>query len=142
MMETNLPALFAAVAASVGVYAHGVVGHRWLVGQLGTVEMQPTRLSTRLFGDRDVSWRILGVAWHAVTVVFVASAVVLNLSAFGALESRELLRFIAIIHGAFLAVGLVYVEKRLDALTQPIPAIFLIGMTTAASLAWLASSSI
>jgi hypothetical protein len=61
---TNLPALFAAVAASVGVFAHGFVGHRWFMAQLRSVEMHPTRLSARLFGERDVSWRVFGVTWH------------------------------------------------------------------------------
>jgi hypothetical protein len=142
-VDTNLPALFAAVAASVAVCAHGIVGHRWFMAQLRSVEMQPTHLSTRLFGDRDVSWRVFGVTWHSVTVVFLASAVVLYLSAFGAVESRELLRFIAIIHAAFLGVGLVYIEKRLDTLTRrPIPPLFVTAMVAVASLAWTASNSV
>jgi hypothetical protein len=112
------------------------------MAQLRSVEMQPTRLSTRLFGDRDVSWRVFGITWHCVTAVFLASAVALYLSAFGALESRDLLRFIASIHAAFLGVGLVYVEKRLDAVRRPIPPLFLTVMVAAASLAWAASNSV
>jgi hypothetical protein len=111
------------------------------MAQLRSVELQPTRLSTRLFGNRDVSWRVFGLTWHCVTAVFLASALVLYLSAFGAVESRELLRFIAIVHAAFLGVGLVYVEKRLDALARPIPPIFVTCMVAVATLAWAASSS-
>jgi hypothetical protein len=141
-VDTNLPALLAAVAASVAVCAHGIVGHRWFMAQLRSADMQPTGLSTRLFGDRDVSWRVFGVTWHSVTVVFLASAVALYLSAFGAVESRDLLRFISVVHAAFLGVGLVYVERRLDALRQPIPPMFMTVMLAAASLAWAASNSV
>jgi hypothetical protein len=141
-MDPNLPALFAAVAASVAVFAHGIVGHRWFMAQLRSVEMQPTRLSTRLFGERDVSWRVFGLAWHSVTAVFLTSALALYLSAFGALESRDLLRFIAIIHAAFLGVGLVYIEKRRDVLRRPIPPLFLAVMVAVVSLAWAASSAV
>jgi hypothetical protein len=141
-MDPNLPALFAAVAASVAVCAHGIVGHRWFMAQLRSVEMQPTRLSTRLFGERDVSWRVFGLTWHSVTAVFLTSALALYLSAFGALESRDLLRFIAIIHAAFLGVGLVYIEKRLDVLRRPIPPLFLAVMVAVVSLAWAASSAV
>jgi hypothetical protein len=141
-VDANLPALLAAVAASVAVCAHGVVGHRWFTAQLRSVDMKPTRLSARLFGGRDVSWRVFGLTWHSVTAVFLASAVALYLSAFGALESRDLLRFIAIIHAAFLGLGLLYVEKRLDALRQPIPPLFMAVMVAAASLAWVASNSV
>ncbi len=141
-MDTNLPALFAALAASVGVCAHGIVGHRWLMAQLRAVEMRPTPLSVRLFGDHDVSLQVLGVTWHSMTVVFLASAVALYLAALGAIESRDLLRFISIVHAAFLGVGLVYVEKRLDALLQPIPVLFVTAMAAAAAFAWAASASV
>jgi hypothetical protein len=112
------------------------------MAQLRSVEMQPTRLSTRLFGERDVSWRVFGLTWHSVTAVFLTSALALYLSAFGALESRDLLRFIAIIHAAFLGVGLVYIEKRLDVLRRPIPPLFLAVMVAVVSLAWAASSAV
>jgi hypothetical protein len=112
------------------------------MAQLRSVQMQPTRLSMRLFGDRDVSWRVFGITWHSVTVVFLASAIALYLSAFGAVESRDLLRFISVVYAAFLAVGLAYVEKRLDALRQPIPPLFVTVMLAAASLAWAASNSV
>jgi hypothetical protein len=109
------------------------------VAQLRSEETQPTLLSTRLFGNRDVSRQVFGVTWHSVTVVFLASAVALYLSAFGTLESRDLLRFIAILHAAFLGVGLIYTEKRLDTLRRPIPPLFMATMAAAASLAWIAS---
>jgi hypothetical protein len=137
----NLPALLAAVAASVAVCAHGIVGHRWLTAQLRSVDMQPTPLSTRLFGDGDASWQVFGVTWHAVTVVFLASAVALYLSAFGALDSRDLLRFIAIIHAAVLGVGLSYAWRRLDLFRGTIPPVFVAALVAAASFAWIASNS-
>jgi hypothetical protein len=121
MMDLNYPALIAGLAASVAVYAHGVLGHRWLVAQLDSVEMQPTAMSVRWFGDREVTRMVLDITLHSITVVFVASAATLFLTAFGALESRDLLRFVAIIHFGFLALGLFYIEKRLDALAQPLP---------------------
>lgn len=141
-MNINLPALSAGLAATVGVFAHGIFGHRWLVAQLRSVEMQPTPLSRSLFGDRDVSWQVLSVTWHSVTAVFLASAAALFLTGVGALESRDLLRFIAIVHLAILSLGLFYADKRLDALAQPIPLAFAVVMVAAASLAWVASSSV
>jgi hypothetical protein len=139
---SNLPALIAAVAAMVAVYAHGVVGQRWLTAQLRSVEMSPTSISTRLFGEGDVSWRVFGVTWHVVTTVFLGSAVALFLTAFGALESRDLLRFIAILHAAFLGVGILYADKRPAALRQPIPALFVAVIAAAASFSWISSNEV
>jgi hypothetical protein len=136
-MDTNLPALFAAGAASVAVCVHGIIGHRWFMAQLRSVDLQPSRL----FGDRDVSWRVFAVTWHSVTAVLLASAVTLYLAAFEAVESRDLLRFIAIIHAGFLGVGMVYLVKRLDMFTRPIPPIFVTCMVAVSVLAWAASSS-
>jgi hypothetical protein len=134
----NVPALLAAVAASVAVCAHGIVGHRWFMEQLRAAELQ----SSRLFGDADVAWRAFAVTWHIVTTLFLASAVALYLTAFEALDSRELLRFIAIIHAAFLAVGLVYLVKRPAAIMRPIPVLFGTVMVAVAAFAWIASSSV
>jgi hypothetical protein len=141
-MDTNLPALFAGVAVSAGICAHGVVGHRWLATQLASAEMQPTPLSARLFGARDVSREVFGVTWHSVTAVFLASATALYLTAFGALESRDLLRFIAVLHASFLGVGALYVGIGRDAFRGLIPPLFVVGMTAAAVLAWVASNSV
>ncbi|HEX2097298.1 MAG TPA: hypothetical protein VHF50_08020 [Solirubrobacterales bacterium] len=139
---SNPAALIAAVAASVAVYAHGIVGQRWLTAQLRAVEMRPTPLSTRLFGEGDVSWRVFGVTWHVVTTVFAASALALYLTAFGALESRDLLRFIALVHAAFLGVGFVYIDKRPAAMLQPIPLVFVTVITAAAAFSWMSSGSV
>jgi hypothetical protein len=136
-VDFNLPALLAGAAASVAVGTHGVVGHRWFMAQLRSAELQPSSL----FGDRDVSWRVFAVTWHVVTTVFVASAVALYLAAFDAGESRELLRFIAIIHAAFLGVGGLYLMRRLDMLQRPIPPIFVTCMISVSVLAWVASNS-
>jgi hypothetical protein len=141
-VDTNLPALIAAVAASVGVFAHGVVGGRWLGEQLRSANAQTTPLSTRLFGPSDVSAQVFGVTWHAVTAVFLVSAAALFLTGFGALESRDLLRFIAVLFASFLLVGLVHVRWRVESLLQPIPLTFFTCMVAAASGAWIASSSV
>jgi hypothetical protein len=137
-VDTNLSALLAAVAASAAVYAHGVIGHRWFTAQLARTELQPSRL----FGDAEVSWRVFAVSWHIVTAAFLASAAALYLTAFGALESRDLMRFVAIMHVAFLGVGCIYMAPRLDAFLRPIPVLFVIVMVGTASFAWAASSSV
>lgn len=144
----NPSALLAAVALIVVYSVHGIVGHRWFMAQLGVVEMRPTPLSRRLFGDRDVAWRVFGTAWHIVTVVFLVSAVALALTAFGVLESRDLVRFIAVIEvatlmvGGIYTVGGIYLEKGADVLTRPVPLLFAIGMVVATSLTWIASNSV
>lgn len=135
-MEINVPALFAGGAASAVVCVHGIVGHRWMTAQLGSVELQPTKL----FGDGDVALRVFGVTWHIVTAVFTTSAVTLYLVAFGVVESRELLRFISIVHAVFLGVGLLYLIQRPDAIFRPIPPVFVACMVGVSVLAWLASS--
>lgn len=135
-MEINVPALFAGVAASVVICAHGIVGHRWMMAQLSSVELQPTKL----FGDADVALRVFGVVWHIVTAVFLTSAVTLYLVAFGVVESRGLLRFISVVHAVFLGVGLVYLIPRPDAIFRPIPPVFVACMVGVSVLAWLASN--
>lgn len=143
-MDINYAALGGAVAASIGVLVHGVVGQMWLTAQLRAAGQGsgPTELSARLFGPADVSAQVLGVAWHAVTAFFLVAAGALYLTAFGAIESREMLRFIAVVFGAFLAVGAFYIGPRLTELRGPIPPLFVIAMTGGAVLSWVASNSV
>jgi hypothetical protein len=142
-MDDNLVALPAAIATSIAVYAHGVLGHRWLTAQLRSVDMRPTEVSVRLFGPRDVSAQVFGLTWHVVTAVFFVSATALYLSAFGAIESLDLLRFIALLHASFLVVGVSYARGRLRQLVKaPIPMTFFACMATAAAFAWIASDSL
>jgi hypothetical protein len=141
-MDINLAALVAAVAASVGVLAHGVVGQMWLSAQLGTAEMEVTPLSTQLFGPSDVSAQIFGVAWHCITAVFLAAAGALYLTAFGAIASPGLLRFIAILYLAFLAVGGFYLFRGPRLLRGAIPPLFVTVMVGSAVLSWVASNSV
>jgi hypothetical protein len=136
-VDLNAPALVAAGAASVAVYAHGVIGHRWFTAQLRSVELP----GSRLFGDPDVSWRVFAVTWHVVTAAFAVSAAALYLTAFEAVESRDLLRFVAIMHAAFLGVGSIFLGPRLDLLARPIPPLFVSCMATVAVLGWIASNS-
>jgi hypothetical protein len=140
-MDANVAALPAALAASLGAYAHGVVGNRWLTAHLRSTETARTAASTRLFGARDVSRQVLGLTWHALTAVFLASAVALYLSVVGALDSRDLLRFIAVINAAFLGVGLIYVRGFRRLLRLPMPALFFAGVLTGALFSWIASNS-
>lgn len=126
--------MFAAGAASVGVWAHGVVGQRWFVGQLGNVEFRPTGP----WGDADVTRRVFAVTWHIVTALFLASTVTLYLAAFEVVESRELLRFISIAYAGALGVGLFYLGRRLDALRRPFGAAVAACLVAVSVLAWLA----
>ena len=145
-MDINYAALGGAVAASMGVLAHGAVGHRWLAAQLRAAEQGsttgPTELSTRLFGPADVAAQVLGVTWHAVTAFFLVAAGAPYLTAFGAVESRDMLRFIAAVFAAFLLVGAVYIGLRARVLRGPIPPLFVTAMTGGAVLSWIASNSV
>ena len=141
-MDMNYAALGGAVAASVGACAHGIVGHRWLAAQLDAAETRAMPLSRRLFGPGDVSAQILGVTWHCVTAVFLVTAAALYLTAFGALASRDLLRFIAVVDASFLAVGAFYVGQLRGALRGPIPPLFFTAMLAASVLPWIASNSV
>ncbi len=144
-MDINFAALGAAVAASLGVLAHGVVGQMWLTDLIRSGEREagrPTELSTRLFGPADVSVQVLGVTWHAVTAFFAVAAGALYLTAFGAIESADMLRFIAVVFVAFLAVGTFYIGSMTAALRGPIPVLFVTAMTAGAVLSWVASNSV
>jgi hypothetical protein len=57
------------------------------------------------------------------------------------LESRDLLRFIAVVFSTFLVIALFSFDIELDALLRPIPVVFSAGMIAIASLAWVASNS-
>lgn len=130
----NGPALIAALSASAAVCAHGIVGQRWFVAQLRTAALKPTKP----WGDADITRRVFALSWHLVTAVFVASAVTLFLVAFGAVESRDVLRFVAIVHAAFLGIGLGYFHKRLAALARPFPALVVACLAGVAVFPWLA----
>lgn len=84
--------------------------------------------------------RVFGAVWHIVTAVFLVSAVTLFLVAFGVVESRELLRFIAIAFAASFGVGLIYLVARLDAILKPFPALVVASLVGVSVLAWVASS--
>lgn len=130
----NAPALAAAGAASIAVWAHGVVGQRWFVAQLSSLALRPTRP----WGDADITRRVFAVTWHIVTALFAASAVALYLAAFEAVESRALLRFISIVWAASLGLGLVSFGRRLETLARPFGAVVGTCLLGVAVLAWLA----
>ena len=127
--------LLAAIADSVAVLVHGVVGYRWAARQLGAVELP----GSSLFGDADMTRRVFDVTWHAVTAAFAVSAGALYLMAFDAFDSPELLRFLSALHVAFLLVGAAVMLRRLDALLGRIPPVFATCMATVAVSTWFAS---
>ncbi len=141
-MIANPAALIGAISVSVTAAVHGIVGHRWFMTQLGTAEMRLTDISRRLFGEREDYWRVFGVAWHSLTLMFVSFAVVLYLAAFGALGSPELVRFVAILNTAELALGGVYFNWALDSILAPVPLLFTVTMVTTTTCAWIAIGSV
>lgn len=130
----NAPALVAAAAASAAVWMHGVVGQRWFVAQLGSLELQPTRP----WGDADVTRRVFAVVWHIVTAAFAGSAVALAFAAFEAVDSRALLRYISMTYAAFVGVGLVYFGTRPKALARPFAAAVVTCLVAVSVFAWIA----
>lgn len=130
----SVPALLAGISASAAVYAHGVAGHRWFGVQLRKESLRPSRL----WGDADTAWRVFAISWHLVTAVFLASAFALLLFAFGAVESRELIRFVAVVHAAFVGIGLACFRKRLLALARPFPAFVVASLAGVSVFPWLA----
>jgi hypothetical protein len=131
----DLALVLAGTADSVAVLVHGVVGGRWARRQLGAVQLP----ESALFGDADVARRVFDVTWHAVTAVFVVSAVTLYLMAFDAFASAQLLRFVAALHLAFAVVAVVVFARRLDAVVGRVPPVFATCMGTVTVVCWLAS---
>ena len=118
-----------------GVVVHGYVGHRAFLTPLTTERLFPTRL----FGDAASSRRVFFVTWHAVTAAFATSAVMMLLMAFGAVASRPAALFAAALHAGFAIVALVVSGWRIIWPPKRRPLGFVIGMTTAALIAWLGS---
>ena len=125
----------AAVAASVLVAAHGVVGHGWHRAQLRHVSFKPTSI----VGDADTAHRFFQVTWHIVTVFFLSTSAALYAMAFGAFTSAVVLRFIAAVYLLIICVCLAYFARRPRALLAPIPGIAAVSMVAIVVLAWVAS---
>jgi hypothetical protein len=129
----------AALADTVAVVVHGVVGGRWASQQLRAVQLP----ASPLFGDGDVGRRVFAVTWHAVTGVFAVCAGTLYLAATGWVRpDANLLRFISALHVAVLIVGLSCFLRRLDALLGMVPPIFVTCMGTVALTSWIASRGV
>lgn len=123
----------AALADSIAVVVHGLIGHRIIMKPL-----TPDRLfSTQAFGDADISRRALLVTWHVPTAAFACSAVAMFLSAFGYIGSMALPLFLSVMHASFILVGLWIFRVRAARLWRPIPLTFLACMSTVALTAWL-----
>jgi hypothetical protein len=120
----------AALANFVGVYAHGVLGHRAVISPL-----RQRLFPTRAFGDEDMTWRISLVSWHLITVVFACSGTAFLLIGRGWLDGGDLPRFLGAMHLAFLLGALAIVRGRaFQAFRRPIPITFGVCMTTAAAV--------
>jgi hypothetical protein len=126
----------AGCADLVAVFTHGLLGYRWAKRQL-----LPGRLAASAeFGDADMSWRIFAVTWHAVTAAFLTSALA-SLAVAGGLIAGGVSRFIAVMHGSFLLVGVAFVAARLpEAMRRPIPIVFASCMTAVTILAWVGAA--
>ncbi len=129
--------LIASVADFTAVIVHGILGHRALMSPLARERLFPTPA----FGDEDMSWRILAVAWHVVTAVFASSGIALLLLALGLSHGTSLPLFLSVMHAAFLFVGVSVLGPRaLAAFRRPIPITFAICMTTVSVATWLGIS--
>jgi hypothetical protein len=82
---------------------------------------------------------MFATSWHIVTATFAACAVALYLAAFGQIESEALIRFIAVLHVAFLAAAGAICAARPDAFLRPIPAVAGICMVVVAVAGWTAA---
>lgn len=137
-MDANALALGAALAATAAAAVHGIVGHRWFTAQLASAELAPSRL----FGDAEMSFRVFAVTWHVVTAALAVSAAALYLTALGEIASRDLLRFIAALHAAFLGVGAIQIGVRPAALRRPVPPVFVACMSVVVVLSWVAAGEL
>ena len=131
----NVPAFLGGIFAVILVVAHGGIGHFWSSAQLRDVRLRPTLI----VGDEVIAHRMFTVVWHIVTVTFAASATVLFMTAFGELDNRALLRFVAVAHALFAAAAGAVCATRLDAFLHPIPAVAGISMSGVTIFAWIAS---
>jgi hypothetical protein len=128
--------LVAALADLTGVVVHGYVGHRLLL-----TPMTPDRLfTTRAFGDADMSRRILVVTWHAVTVAFATSALMMAVWGFGSVSGDSGPLFVSVMHAGILVLGLGVSVRRVRGIwRRPIPVAFVTCMATVVLMGLLGS---
>jgi hypothetical protein len=129
----NWPVLGAALAASVLVAAHGIVGHGWHRAQLRDVVFKPTSI----VGDADAAHRFFEVTWHIVTVFFLSTAGALYAIAFDLDSSAHALHFVELVYLLVIVVCLAYFGRRPSALLRPIPSIAAVSMVAIVVLAWI-----
>jgi hypothetical protein len=128
--------LIAALADLTATVVHGYIGHRLIMTRLTRERL----LSTRAFGDADMTRRVLLVTWHAVTAAFACSTLMMSLWAFGTVTSGSGPMFVSAMHASFLVIGLAVVGRRISGLLmRPIPVAFVTGMTTVGLMGWLGS---
>lgn len=126
--------LAGALAGFTGVFVHGVIGHRVLLTPLTRDRL----FRTAQFGDEDMSWRAIAVAFHIVTAAFFCSATALLLMALGQLDAPGLPRFLSLLHASFILVAFAIMGRHLGTvITRPIPIAFTVCMSTASLTAWL-----
>ena len=125
--------LLGALGDFTAVVVHGVVGHRIVIAPL-----RDRLFATAGFGDEDMTWRILNVSWQLVTAAFFCSGVLLLLAGLGVVDAPRAPRFVALLHGSFIAVALAIVGRRVPvALPRPVPVAFFSVLTMVTLTAWL-----
>ena len=107
----NVPALIGGVGQVVVFIGHGVIGHHWLTRQLDGLTLK----ESLWWRDADLARRVLFIAWHFVSVAFLALAIALLMVGVGEIQSGTLLRFVALCDAAFALVGAALLGRRLPA---------------------------
>ena len=126
--------ILAALADFVLAIAHGVGGQGSFVSPLRRERLYPSPQ----WGDEDMTGRIFAVTWHIVTVVFVASGVVLMTLAIGLIEGGFLPSFISALHATFIVLAFAIVGSRaLYTLRRPWALMVVVSLVTVTVATWL-----
>ena len=115
---------------------HGVIGHGWVTRQLDGVTLK----DSLWWRDADLARRVMFIAWHFVSIAFLALAIALLAVGVGEVQSRTLLRFVALTDAAFALVGFAILGRRILAAARAPMAIMAVpALVLAAVMAWIAS---
>src|SRR5579859_7821622 len=113
--------LAAALADLTAVVVHGVLGHRAVITPLTEARL----FEAPMFGDANIVRRVIVFTYHAVTLVFLLSAIAICRHALGSHDDAGALRFIGAIHCAYVVVAVAIIGRRvLDAFRRPVPILF------------------
>jgi hypothetical protein len=132
----NVLALIGGLGQVVVFVGHGVIGHGWLTRQLDGVTLK----DSLWWRDPDLARRVMFIAWHFVSITFLAFAIALVAIGAGELQSRALLRFIALCDAAFAIAGAAILGRRILAAARAPMAIAAVpALVLAAVMAWIAA---